>query len=444
VTLDLVASLRAGSPRIDGITLVGADLDVYRSGDGDIRVRGLDRLGGADGGGAMAFFLREGRLGLADSRISWTDRASDWPPLAFSVRRLQLDNRGGALRLRFEATPEGAPEAELTLLADLTGSLGAPETIAGAAYAAWRGGQIPAGLPTALLDALPAGIVPATDASELRAWLHLEGGKPVRLVGEAGLQGLILRRPDASEDETLAVGDVEALVRWRREARGWRFDLPEIILRDVGNRAPTSVRARADFDGAERRIDLHLRELDIESLAEIAAFVAPSELPPPLSSLLDGRLVGDLRDLRVQVMLPDPGAARTDGADVTDASAVAEPPLRDAQWLVNGEVADLGIGPRADGSRCADPGRPDSTGGRPRSPLHRRTEFRGRGDPVGGRPAGSASAHPGADPVDASGRDGELVVALGRRLVGAQRRLHREHHRCRYRQPALAAAGDRR
>ena len=109
VDLDLSASLREGAPRVDGVTLVGANLEVLHDTDGRILVRGLDKLRGNDPG-ARAFFFRRGRFSLANSTLHWTDRQAGVPTVHLSVARLDLHNRYQRHLLRISARPlRGGP-----------------------------------------------------------------------------------------------------------------------------------------------------------------------------------------------------------------------------------------------------------------------------------------------------------------------------------------------
>jgi uncharacterized protein (TIGR02099 family) len=338
VKLDLRASLQALAPRIDGVTLVGARIEVRRGADGRIGVRGLDRLGGGDGGAAR-FFLREGRLSLADSEIFYTDAHAGVPTLAFGIERLDLVNDGTAHRLRVAATPPGDPAGALTLLADLTGPAARPERWSGRLYADWRGSN----LARVLRGRLPAWLRLATDGVHVSTWLGLEDGGVTRATTRIWLDDLVLRRTAATPDaaaaaapQQLDLGDLGGLLRWRAEPDGWRLDAPTLKLFG-GLRGAETTSLGLRLAGGEA-LEARFGGLPLARLRGIARFAAPpalaERLPPALRTALDGRVAGRLEDLRLRLVLPSAAGA----------GAAAAP-----DWLVQGRLTDLGLGPAPGG-----------------------------------------------------------------------------------------------
>lgn len=376
VDLDLRASLFAWSPRIDGVTLVGAHIEVRRGPDGRIRVRGLGELGGGDGD-AAAFFLREGHFSLADSELLWTDTHAGVPTLAFQVRRLDLINIDKRHRLRLDAAPPGDPAGELTLLADLTGLPRHPERWSGRIHAEWRGSD----LARVLRGRLPAGFRLTTDAVHLSSWNQLSDGRLVRSVNRLWLDDLVLQRtaiadapagavpatgpddgaeqqpatgrdqaPDATPapaqaPSRLELGDVGALARWEPRASGWRLDIPELrLFGSLRGAEETALRltggTASDTAGRPGRqwVQGWLAGIPLARLAEAVSFAAPVALPDALRTLLDGRVTGRLSDLRVRL---DPPADEADPG-----------------WLVQGRIDDLGLGPAPAGPDAPLPAGP--------------------------------------------------------------------------------------
>lgn len=381
VDLDLRASLFARAARVDGVTLVGAHIELYREADGRIGVRGLDRIDGGEGGGALTFFLREGRFSLAHSRVDWTDHQGDGATLAFSVRRLDLDNQGERHRMRLRASPTGAEdpvgapdegpnqvpsaspartladdpakaladalaaalgegtaasdEEALLLLADLTGPPGHPERWSGPLYASWRG----AGIGDLLSARLPPGLEVGVDDLDLRAWLRLDQGRPERLLTLLRADALALRRAGPADDASvLAPLDLRLSARWRRDATGWRLDAPDIELGRGPDAATTSLAAAEFVADGRRTIVLRFGGLDLDWLAALADVLAPEALPDALHALLQGRIIGRLGVVLGQFSVRAPGSAGEEEAGSAGW-------LADATWRVNGGIEGLGIGP---------------------------------------------------------------------------------------------------
>jgi uncharacterized protein (TIGR02099 family) len=337
VDLDLRASLLAAAPRIDGVTLVGARIEVRRGVDGRIGVRGLDQLDGGNGGGA-GFFLHEGHFSLSDSDIYYTDAHAGVPTLAFHVRLLELRNQGRTHLLRVQATPPGDPAGALTLLADLKGPPDRPETWSGRIYADWRGSD----LARLLQGRLPAHLRLATDGLHISTWNRLDGGRLSRSVSRIWLDDLVLRRSDAGGDaatapsgnQTLDLGDLGGLIRWQADADGWRLDAPEIRL--FGSLRGGEETALRLAGGSGRAIDAWLAGLPLERLAAITRFALPAsvaaQVPADLRAQLDGHIAGRLEDLRLRLV-----PAGSDGD--TDAP----------RWLVQGRLQGFGLGPEPAG-----------------------------------------------------------------------------------------------
>ncbi len=386
VDLDLSASLLARAARIDGVTLVGAYVELYRQADGRIGVRGLDRLNGGGGdGGALTFFLGEGRFSLVDSRVAWTDKQADrqghgstsW----FKVRRLDLENQGERHRMRLRASPQEAAnpagttddarrlaqsepppktltddparvltdalvaalgedrseddDGTLILLADLTGPPRHPERWSGTLYTRWRGAEIGA----LLSDQLTAGLTIATDDLDLRAWLTLDQGRPERLLAELRADALTLSRDmPAAERPALAPLDLRLRARWRRAGAGWRFDAPDIELGRGRDGETTSLAAAGFIADGTRSIVVRFGGLDLDRLATLAQVLAPEDLPQALRPALTGRVAGRLGVVLAQLSGPIHDETRAQDADAAGW-------LADAAWLVNGGIEGLGIGP---------------------------------------------------------------------------------------------------
>ncbi|WP_295887006.1 YhdP family protein [uncultured Thiohalocapsa sp.] len=351
VDLDLRASLLALAPRIDGVTLVGARIEVQRGADGRVRVRGLDQLGGGDDGTAT-FFLREGHFSLADSHIYWTDSFAGVPTLDVRVSHLDLINQGATHRLRMQAAPPGDPAGELTLLADLRGPPGRPTSWSGRVYADWRGSD----LARVLRGRLPGRLRIATDGVHVTAWAQLATGRPTRVTTRVWLDDLRLRRStaaapaataadgaDAAAPAHLDLGDVSALARWQRHGARWRLDVPQLGLFGslLGGEA-LALRLSGGFgpgDGEPMGEPMQGRiaGLQLARLAEIARFAVPHALPGALREVLAGRIAGRLEALRFRLDLA--------GADADADHGDGNGTLGAADWLADGRISGLGIGP---------------------------------------------------------------------------------------------------
>ncbi|MBK5929881.1 hypothetical protein CCR82_04880, partial [Halochromatium salexigens] len=356
VDLDLVASLVARRPRIKAVTLVGADIHAHRDAEGRIRIRGLEAMQGNDAQ-ALAFFLREGRVRLLDSRVSWHDADTEAPAQTLFVEVAELVNQGRRhdLRVRARTTDvadnwvrigarirarTGAPIKALQLLAKLEGPAAHPERWSGRLYLKAEGGDLApiasASMATNRRAADSFGL--HTSDVQVKSWNRLEQGRLTESLATIGIAGLELEGDDARA--ALQLGNLSGLARWQRQAEGWRLDIRELRLPGSGASSPTSATlryrrapARDDAIPAAKpapaaRLFAAIGALPIGPLAEFGARVIP-DLPEPVSALAEGRISGLARNLAVHLQLrPNP----------TDPGLPAL-----ADWRLKSTIDDLAI-----------------------------------------------------------------------------------------------------
>ena len=322
IDLDLTASLRALQPRIDGVTLVGARIEVRRNAEGDIGVRGLDSMRGGDAG-ALTFFLREGRFSLADSVLFWSDAYAAAPTLRFAVRGLDLINRDRHHQLRADATPPGDADGELTLIADLTGPPRRPQVWSGQLYADWKGSDVA----RVLRGRLPAWLRLGTGALHLTTWDQLDNGRLAASLNRIRFDALSLWRTD--DQRRLDLGDLSALVRWRAgDDGGWSLQVADLTLFGTAlypRRTDLSLHLLPLTVGG-RQLEGAIDDLPLPPLAAAATFFAPEDaLPEPVADLVAGGIDGRLTNLTYQLGL------------------AADAP-RAEDWRLRGSLSGLGFG----------------------------------------------------------------------------------------------------
>lgn len=273
IDLDLFSTLMTLAPRIEGVMLVGATLEVQRTAEGRLLIRGLDAIRPGDGR-ALAFFLREGRFELTDSLVYWTDAFSGDMTQRFDLRWLSLTNRGRSHLLSGEIRPDADSDGLLRLSAALQGP---PQQIAdwsGSVYLDWQGRDAA----QLIASRLPEGLGISNDFGRLESWSQLDQGKLVESLNRFRIKGLQLRRPDSASSERL--GDFIGLVRWqaetaRRGSPGWRLQgLLQSAQRGDTSGAASIKDLKAGFQatamGGSARIDLGHFALDLRP-----ALVAP-------------------------------------------------------------------------------------------------------------------------------------------------------------------------
>lgn len=252
--LDLLASLRLGSPQIRAATLVGARLVIQRRADGRIQIRGLGALQ-SDDPRALARFLRQGRLNLVESEVSLLDdRIPGWRPRLDQVQ-LRMSNQGQAHRFHLRARPVprrpaagSKGDGRLSVIADLRGDGADPGRWGGRLYLALRGAGGLALLPPSLADLW------RVRAGELLAetWLRLDGGRLDSGLGRVAAEGLRLVGPALARESRdpasegggappaapeIRVDRLSALARLTPTETGWQVGVRDLRLAVAGAEA---------------------------------------------------------------------------------------------------------------------------------------------------------------------------------------------------------------
>ncbi|MGB5830548.1 MAG: AsmA-like C-terminal region-containing protein [Thiohalocapsa sp.] len=336
IDLDLSATLREGGLRIDGVTLVGADLDLVRGTDGRILVRGLDALRGDDPG-ALAFFLRRGRFSLADSKLDWTDFQADVPTVSVWVKRLDLQNRYQRHLLRISARPDGETLGDLTLLADMTGSPHHMGGWSGDLYVRWRGQD----LAQLLRGRLPKDLGIESQRVDIESWNRIKAGRPTSTLARVDVGGARLQGNNDVGPGNL--GDLHLLARWRPTENGWRLRLADVAFAgvdirsavlDFEHRTPANAGRTGSGGTPSLRLSGAIGELPLATLPRLLS-IAAEQGAKGLEGLRAYDLDGQIRDLRYRLYLhPDGG------------------PL---DWQVQGALQGLRV------DQCQDYAAPDPT-----------------------------------------------------------------------------------
>lgn len=339
LTLDPLASLRAGQPRIDGLTLVGAELAVQRGADGRIGLRGLDALVGGNNPDALEFFLREGRFSLADTTLYFTDAMGRLPTLGLVVERLDFTNRGQRHRLRLHAHLPGDPVGTLTVLGRLHGPGQAFDHWSGALWLDWNGDP-----GRALHGLLPAGLTVGARATRLRVWQQFADGRLELAVAELAATDLHIRRRGADK-AVIAEGRfprLSALARLRGERDAWRLDIADLVLTTGAGSGqatdlalalgrPTTLPGTAPQTLAPGELTLRSGPLPLGPAASLAGLLAPAvvgALPVPLAALLAAPIDGWLETLALRIAPP---------------AAAGTPAPTPRDWRLRLAVADLDL-----------------------------------------------------------------------------------------------------
>ena len=280
--LDLPASLRALSPKIGAVTLIGARLLVRRLADGRLLVAGIDRAGGADRAD-LASFLHRGGFRLEKGELTWMDEGSAAPPLVLSGVSASLVNAGDRQRLVVRASGLAGSSADLHLVADLTGDAAASGHWGGPVYLGFSG----ADLAPLVRTPLPVGLQLGSGGVRLEVWARLEDGEVDEARARFDMADLDLTRaPPGLPQERLHLQALGAILDWQRLAggQGWRLDVRDLTLMHQGRVWPATELGLV-WSGRQEGAPWELRGgLRLARLGEVMALVDAAA--PTLSRLI--------------------------------------------------------------------------------------------------------------------------------------------------------------
>ncbi len=348
--VDVLASLRIGSPQYRALTLVGARLTLERSEDGRLRILGLGALK-ADDPRALSLFLQQGRLRLVDSEVLFVDQGRGGKLLHLTQTRLSLDNDGTHHRLELSARPtppapittetipsvssamDAPPDGNrLRLLAVLDGPPEDPWSWSGRLYLSVGGANLGLLMPAVLQE---QGRLD-TEKVLLESWLRIKNGRLEQTLARADLTGVTYspvaaaRGAPRADSGPLQVPRFHALARARRLASGWQVRVADL---------------NASLNGADvSGVGLDLGVADDGSIASLGASAAhcelaalggilkagPWTLPAPVGRLLETNPRGRLQDLSLRAEAP-----RVAGPGVP------------WQWRASASLSDLGFDHKA-------------------------------------------------------------------------------------------------
>lgn len=330
--LDLLATLRAFSPQVESLTLVGAHLAIVRGADGRLVLAGLADMQQRSPM-AVTFFLGNGRFRLADSDVYWIDEAAGAPPLHFAEVQMRFDNTGERHRIGMHARLYGDPHSRLRLVGDLQGAPRDPAHWRGELYLHWQGKD-----PGPLVQGrLPPGLHLGGAAFELEGWGDWAAGSLTEALGRIDLEGPLAWREGADGGSApLSLERLRGLLRWQAADEGWRLDATDLAIARGGEERPATGLGLHYTRGGDGGWELvgGIGRLDLAALRALPGLL-PGGFEEVAARVQAARPGGELRDLRWRIEHHPPGAPR---------------------WVVQGEARGLAWGPTGDlpGARGLD------------------------------------------------------------------------------------------
>ena len=344
-------SVFAAEPRFETLELIRPQLDVRRGVDGVIQVAGI-RIDPKDdkGGPGGDWVFRQREIVIREGRVDWTDAQRGAPPLSLRAVGVVLQNQWTRHKFALKATPP----AELAQPLDVRASFTHPRFGGRASdVALWRG-ELYADLREADLAgwrryvdypfALTGG------RGSLRAWMTLDQARLAGFTADLALVGVAARvKPDLpplrlarvsgrlSAQETLLPGKEDGKPTFGANGHTVSLDNFTVATSDGRTLPPATLTetftpARA---GRPQRVAIQARQVDLTTLAELAAQLPLSNLQrqaladfAPRGRLLDFsaswdgqypklagyRVKGQVAGLSLQPQAARPAQAATDTA----------------------------------------------------------------------------------------------------------------------------------
>ena len=279
-------SVLAASPRFDTVEIIRPDLDVRRDRLGKISVAGivLDPKKGDSTGSDWLFGQRE--IVIREGRVRWTDELRGAPELALDKLNVTLLNSWNHHRFALEATPPAALSGPVDIRADFTHArftrrVSDVASWTGELYGDLRNTDLAAWKP--YLD-YPFEVT--RGKGSLRAWIALDRARVAAFTADLGLVDVAARlgRDLPALELARVAGRMAASETLREGAPGGRPAFGAnghavaltgftLLTRDGLALAPTTIKEAyvPAAAGSPEKFHLSARQLDLETLAKLAA-----------------------------------------------------------------------------------------------------------------------------------------------------------------------------
>jgi uncharacterized protein (TIGR02099 family) len=259
------ATLIALEPRFYEIDLSGLAFEVRRDASGMLHVAGI-ALGGGDGGGLADWLLRQNRILLRDSEITWVDETLSGAPLALGQVQLEVDKLFRRHRFGLRAVPPLDLAAPLDVRGDL-------HITTLSDFAGWEGRvffQVGYADLVALRQWVRVPLEIERGAGGLQVWMHVAAGALRSVTADVGLSDVRTRlRADLPQ---LELEQLHGRLAWTHRpgllefsAWGLSFTTPDGL-----RLAPADVRYRRSGTRPDAaRYDVEFDALDLAAVTRL-------------------------------------------------------------------------------------------------------------------------------------------------------------------------------
>lgn len=288
-------SLLSAEWRFDSLAVYGPTLEVKRDGAGVIWVAGIAMQSQGGASGSFGDWLLEQRQVLVrDATITWLDELRNASRLQLDKVNFRLDRDGPIHRFGLTAVPPAQIASPLSVRGEFRGrNIRELQSWNGKLYAEIGYADL------ALVQLwIPSPLQLASGLGSLRLWLELDGTRVGSATADIGLVNVQTRlAPDLPD---LALSEVHGRLAWAQRDDRTEFSATSFGFTTAGGLKlrPTQISfVQSAPAGRPRHAALHLEDLDLAPLAQLAEFL-------PLDASVRGRLAratpaGKLEDATV-------------------------------------------------------------------------------------------------------------------------------------------------
>ncbi|MEY4718207.1 MAG: hypothetical protein RL563_825 [Pseudomonadota bacterium] len=267
------------------ITLVGAKIDVIRTTDGRLLIKGLQASDEQP-----TWLLQGGKYELLRSQISWLDLQRGKEPVHFHNLDVLLKNHyfDGSHEIHLVSKLPREYGESLRISARVSGDLFAARNIEGQLYVEAVDLQAPA----LLADVLPLDLKIHAGEGDLRIWSQWRDSKPYQIAGYIQAQQVALQRDGG---KTLPLDTFEGNFVWSQNSQSWRLAAYDLNIVAQHQRWPSGEFYLQQTDQGD--LGVLVSRLDLPALMYLSALIQPQD--NDYASWLALNPEGHLRDVHV-------------------------------------------------------------------------------------------------------------------------------------------------
>lgn len=300
---DLFASIRQWQPVFSDITLVGVDLELARSEQGEFSVAGLSAGNNGASHSAedtvllMTWLFSQGQLALENSNITWRDKVGAGRLMHFSAVNFVLRNDGDRHQLDASLDLPRKLGKSLVLRVDMRGN---PLQANGRRTQVYLAGEH-VHLAELFETQSLAGVNVTANNATFQVWGQWRDGRLQQMKGNVSVRGATLLQTTLSAGKTtLSLDRITSDFDWQRITNGWQFEANDLLLVRQSRQWKPSRLSLKFVESAETGAEFNAFAsfLQLEDVAQILNLfsVGGDSLLQPLAAI---KPRGEIRDAQI-------------------------------------------------------------------------------------------------------------------------------------------------